>query len=201
MSVTQPLESGISVVTHPTSEPVSLEMVKQHLRIDADDDDTYIDELIGGARELVETNSGLQLVKATYNYYFDHFPASSITPIEVKHSPLISVTSITYIDTDGTSQTWSNSEYELDLYSFPSRILPSYSYSYPATRHQLNAVTVQATVGYQTQSVVPRKAKQAVMLLVEHWYRNRSPVEVGVTSNEVQHTLNSLMWALKVSIF
>lgn len=40
--------------------------------------------------------------------------------------------------------------------------------------------------------VPPRQARQAVLLLVSHWYASRSPVVIGSISKALEHTIESL---------
>jgi len=45
--------------TSPGSEPLIVSEVKDHLRVDHDDDDNYIDGLIKAARQFVEKRTGI----------------------------------------------------------------------------------------------------------------------------------------------
>jgi uncharacterized phiE125 gp8 family phage protein len=99
--------------------------------------------------------------------------------------PIASITSVTYVDTDGATQTWSSALYQTDLPSGPTaepaRILPAYNESYPSTRAQMNAVTVRFVAGYGVDgSYVPEDIKLGMHMLIGHWYEQREAVVVGV---------------------
>jgi hypothetical protein len=54
------------VVTDVTAEPVTLEEVKRHLRVDFTDDDVYIQGMISEAREQIEDENNVGLAPKTW---------------------------------------------------------------------------------------------------------------------------------------
>lgn len=169
----------LSVDTAPTEEPVRLADLKTHCRIDTTDDDDW---LIGArvlAREAVENDTGRALCTQTWDITYDDFPASSDTAIVLPLTPLSSVTSITYTDTNGDAQTWSADDYQVDNSSdsWPARIKPSYGETYPTVYDEMSAVTVKIVCGYGEAAVVPQWAKFAIQLAVGTLYEHREEVE------------------------
>jgi uncharacterized phiE125 gp8 family phage protein len=63
----------------PASEPISIAEAKDHLRIDHDDEDDYIDGLIQMAREQVESDCARALMTQTRVLTLDRFPSELIT--------------------------------------------------------------------------------------------------------------------------
>ena len=103
---------------------------------------------------------------------FDDWPSDNV--IRPRYSPLIAVTSITYIDTAGAVQTWAPGERDVDVTTEPGRITPAYSYSFPSLRGDQNGITLTYTAGYGVSaSDTPEDIRTAVFLLVAHLYRNR----------------------------
>jgi len=192
---------ALTLVTAPAPEPLTTDQAKLHLRVDSDDENTLIDTLIVTARQWVETFTHRALMTQTWDLKLDAFPCG---PIVLPMAPAISITSITYVDTGGSSQTWSSAEYQTDIPTGPmaqrARIQPAYGYSYPLTRDQMNAVTVRFVAGYgATVQTIPDIFIAAMKLLVEHWYAVRTPVLIGsgnVVSN-VPHSIESMLWAYK----
>ena len=91
--------------------------------------------------------------------------------------PLSSVTSIGYEDENGSSQTWSSALYQTDTDSEPGRIKPIEGETFPNTQsNTYNTVTMTYVAGYGGASAVPVRYKQAIKLLVAHWYRIREPL-------------------------
>lgn len=161
----------LKLVTAPTSEPVSVEDLKTHAVIDTSSDDDLLADMIGIAREQVEEETGRALMTQTWALTLDRFPPIIYAP----KPPLSSVSSITYVDTAGETQTWSSDEYLVDASSHhkPGRITTAYGYSYPSVRSQPGAVTVTFIAGYGAAGDVPKQLKQAIMLLVGAMYEHR----------------------------
>lgn len=166
---------GYIITSGPAEEPLSTTEAKLHLRVEVSDDDTLIASIIKAARVAIENYTGLKLVTQTIVEYFDAFPQSG--PLNLSFYPVQSLTSITYTDTDGATQTWSNTLYDLDKngpYQFgPARIAPAYSETYPTTRDEINAVTVTYVAGYGAATAVPDVVKAAMRLLIADMYENR----------------------------
>jgi len=96
------------------------------------------------------------------------------------YSPIQAVSSITYVDIGGTTQTWSSSLYDVDIYSKPGRIRPKWGETWPSIRSQMNAIAMTYTCGYgATAASVPAPIRQAMLLLIGHWYENREAVVIG----------------------
>ncbi len=147
-------------------------------------EDPYLISLRQSAREYVESFCRRALLTQTWDYKLDAFPPDGCA-IELPLSPVSSVTSVSYVDTNGDSQTWSSSLYQTDLPSGPkavrARIQPAYSQYYPVARTQMNAVTVRFVAGYgAAASSVPSSMKSGMKLLIAHWYEQREAVAVGV---------------------
>jgi uncharacterized phiE125 gp8 family phage protein len=163
-------------------------------------EDPYLIALRQTAREYVESFCRRALLTQTWDLKLDGFPCDG-EPIELPLAPVISVTSVTYTDTNGDSQTWSSSLYQTDIPTGPkagrARILPAYSQYYPSTRDVFNAVTVRFVAGYgAAASSVPASLKSGMKLLIAHWYEQREAVVVGIGIGvlPVPETLDALLW-------
>lgn len=139
-------------------------------------DDTYISALITTAREICEEYQGRSYITRTYELTLDAFPCDYI---DLPMPPAIAISSITYTDSDGTVNTWSASEYQLDATGFVGRLSPAYGYSWPtATLRELAGVKITYTAGYgATAASVPGRAKHAIMMLVGELYENREDTD------------------------
>ncbi len=195
----------LSLVTPPTVEPLSTSEAKDHLRIDITDDDVLIDTLIKASRQYVETYTRRALLDQTWDWKFDGFPCGNpwlVFPL----GNVSSVTAVTYVDSAGAPQTWSNTLYQTDLPTGPKalkgRIGPAYAQYYPTTRTDtMNAVTIRFVAGYgSAATAVPESIKAAMKLLIGHWYHNREAVVVGVGvgSVPVPQSVDALLWPYQV---
>ncbi len=151
----------------PAEEPVSVADMKLHLKQDGSHDDGLIGDLITSARELIEMTTRRTLVNATYTLILDQFPQE----IRPNRSPLVSVTDIKYIDTGGAIQTEASSVYTVDTFSLPGRISLADGQDWSSTQAVIAAVTVTFVAGHgAAASNVPAALRQAVKILVAHWY-------------------------------
>lgn len=193
---------ALTLVTAPTSEPVTVDELKVHLRVG--DDETTEDGLIASlgeaARAYVETFTGRALMTQTWDLKLDGFPCGDV--LDLPTAPIASITSITYTDTAGASQTWSSSNYLTDLpsgpFARPGRITPVYGVSWPSTRDVMNAVAVRYVAGYTSAVLVPEALKAAIKLMAAQWYAQREPVVVGSIAQNIPLTVESLLWPYRV---
>jgi uncharacterized phiE125 gp8 family phage protein len=181
---------GLILNTPPAEEPIALAEAKAHLRVEHADEDAVIEGLIGAAREFVEERSGRQLVTATWDITLCSFPRGR-RPIKLPKWPTLSVATISYLDTNGDAQTWDAANYRVDTSREPALVAPAMGVSYPVPAVDSAAVTIHAVAGYGAAAAVPQAAKQAILLLVAHWYENREASTAGVANPEVMLSVES----------
>jgi uncharacterized phiE125 gp8 family phage protein len=169
----------------PTEEPVTLEALKAHLRVDISDDDDLIIALALAARQKVEQDTGRALCTQEWIMYLDEFPDSDSDPIRVGYPPLVTVDKIEYVDSAGTTTEWAAAKYDVDIVSTPGRILPAYGYSWPTTRDAMNAVSIEFTAGYGLAAEVPAQLLHAIKLLVGTWYEHRETIVTGTIATSL----------------
>ena len=184
---------AISLVTAATTEPVTIQDLKDQLRIDENTEDTYLGGLLKAATRYVERVSDRQLINATWRLSLDEFPCWEI---RVPKPPLSSVSSITYVNSTGGNTTVASSDYTADTYSEPGLITPVFNATWPSPRYQNNAVTVTYVAGYgASQGSVPDTYKHAIKMLAGHWYENRESVLIGSISKELDFAVTNLIGA------
>lgn len=168
----------VYVSVEPVSEPLDLATVKSHLRIIGNDDDAYIRDLVYTARQSIEKLTQRSLVTRTLKFVADCFPIGRV--IDLPHGPIQSVSSVTYKDSAGATQTLSSSHYVVDAVSSPGRVILKNGYSWPTTWQDGNALEVTYIAGFgNLPGNIPADLKQAMLLLIGHWYENREDVFVG----------------------
>lgn len=193
-----------SLVTAPAVEPVTLTEAKLHCRVDHASDDDLITALIVAARQHAEAVTNRALITQTWDLRLDRFPHAAIALIK---PPVASVTSITYVASDGTSTVWDAANYDTDLpagtWAQCGRIVPAYGEAFPATRDEPNAVIVRCVHGYGLAADVPSPIKAAILLLVGHWYETREAVSVSIGANVqvVPMAVDALLSPFKIRTF
>lgn len=168
---------GLSITEPAATEPLTLVEAKAHLRVDSTDEDALISSLITAATEYAQGATNRRLIDTAFAYTLDSFPSTGV--IVLPETPLIAVQSITYVDTNGDTQTWSNSLYDVKTDTLLGTVRPAYGEDFPSTREQQDAVTVSFTAGYADASSVPEAIKSGMKLMIGHLYEQRESYVVG----------------------
>lgn len=173
VGVTQIAWSGVADVgSGEVGAAITTAQAKEHLRITHSDDDTYIAAIVLAASEWCEEFQRRVYVQREVVDYFDEFD----TVIRPSKSPLVSVTTLKYYDTDGNLQTLDAANYRVDINTEPGRITEAYNCTWPDIRYMTNAIVLTYEAGYAARANIPEEIKHAVKLLVGHFYENRETV-------------------------
>lgn len=181
----------------PVIDPVSLIEVKQHLRITHDDEDALLAFYVLAAQEYAERTTRRQLLTATYTLGLNAFPACRMLPLP--RPPLQSVTSVTYLDTSGASQTLATTGYSVVTTSEPGYLALKYSQSWPSTYSQAQAITITYVAGWASYSAVPSLLKMALFLLVGHFYEHREAT-IEKALQMIPYGVNNLLWLHRAEV-
>lgn len=155
------------VTGQQASEPVSLTEAKTHCKVDGSDSDGELTAMIATARTLVEEYTGTKLVSQTVVMRCSSF----CDLVDLPLAPIVSVSSITYLDSAGASQTLSTDIYEGVLHGLEPHIRLKINQSWPSVRTASDAITVTAVAGY---AALPAPIKSAMLLTISSLYDNRS---------------------------
>lgn len=166
---------SLRVITGPKAEPLTVAELHKHSRIGEDGGEEFLlESYLSAVRIGAEKILDLAFLTQTLEWAIDAFPVVDFcdgyedtwAAIELPRPPLQSVTSITYVDTAGATQTLSASLYLVDTRSTPGRIIPAYGQSWPAIRYQPSAVVVRYVAGINDPADVPEDQKQMLRLAV-----------------------------------
>ena len=191
--------TGISQVTAPTEEPVTLAEAKLAAHITTTSDDNHINIVIPAATRQYEHETRRSTTTATYDYFLDSFPTDAI---EIPLPPLASVTSVKYFDADGVEQTLAATVYDTDTSTEPGTIFLKPDQEWPEIQELKlrKAVAVRFVAG-TIAADVSLQDKQAILFLVVHWLESREPVVVDdrMQAAEIPLTFRALVNARKIS--
>lgn len=145
---------------------VTLVEAKLWLKVDSDTtEDTLITALVHSAVNDFESYCNRAVRSQTIEMKFDSFDGI----IQLMRSPAASISSISYKDADGVSQTLSNTVYELDTWSLPNRVVLKYGQEWPAATD----VKVTYTAGYALVADIPEGIKTVLKVIIRDYYKNR----------------------------
>jgi uncharacterized phiE125 gp8 family phage protein len=181
------LEPEVTVA--PTFEPVGLAAAKSAQRIEGAHEDAALEAYLKAARSVVEERTGLKLATQTVRLRAWAFEADSfVLPL----APVQSVTSITYVDNEGATQTLSTDIYTTALFGLTPTIALKYGKTWPAHRCGLGNVVITCVAGYAADAA-PEPVKQAIKLLFGDFNAFREQAAPGSVSDVAAVALDSLL--------
>lgn len=190
--------SGLTVVTPPAAVAVAVEAARRNSRYDTVDEDARFTELIAAATDYVQKQTDTGLITQTLSWKMDKFPCGAKW-LYLPVWPVQSIVSITYKDQDNATQTIGSGSIVLrSQASGRGRIALADWAAWPACRDTPDCVNIQFIAGFgSTTANVPDAFKQAILLLVSHWFENREAVLVGTSSKELEFAVGSLIETLR----
>lgn len=164
-----------ALITPPAALPVTLADVKAHLRVETDDEDDYLSDLIATATAQVEAETGRALIGQTWRVYRDDWPADGL--VELPVSPVRAIAEIRVYGVDGAPATLAGDAYLLDAVSDPPRLLLA---APPLPGAALNGIEIDVEAGFgDTGADVPDTLVRAILVLAAHWHEHRGAEALG----------------------
>lgn len=188
-----------TLVTPPTAYPVTIADVKAHAVITIPQDDSFIGNvLIPAATEYAQAVQKRQLMPATWRLSMRRFPVGD-RPIPLPLPPLVSIASITYIDSAGALQTMSSALYGSNVDAEPGFVAPIYAGYWPATREgDIDVVAITYVAGYGATnaaalSAIPASTKLGILMDCAERYRNREGDSSGIVTGNARRAIDALL--------
>ncbi len=178
----------------PALPALSTADAKAHLRVTHSSDDDLIDSLVATATAACEEILQRSIMPQTWLIVLDAFAEV----MRLARPPLVSVSSVKYIDTDGAQQTLASSVYSVDSGYITGRVLLAYGQSWPSIRDQKNAVEITYVTGYATAALIPSDILGAIKLLTGHYYEHRENVIAGTMLTSLPMAAEFLLGPHKV---
>jgi hypothetical protein len=169
----------------PADPPINVQKLCDRLAITDLADRYDIGDLVDEATTEAETYCKSKFVTQTRIHYFDTFA----DPLTLPWPPLQSVTSVTYIDTDGVTQTLSSTRYEIGESGGYGTVRLRHGQTWPAVRDHEDVIQVKYVCGHGTQAQVPQGIKGALGLYAGH-RREYPEGEVPFPQEDFQRRLN-----------
>jgi len=135
----------LTLVTAPVGAPLTVDEAKAQVHQGDPIDDEILNSMILAATERCEIYTGRQMLTATWQLKLDRFPSGSC--IELPKAPLVSVSSVQYVDTAGDTQTWAAANYKTEIPSGPrarrGRLALAFGKTWPSTYGEIADVTIE----------------------------------------------------------
>jgi uncharacterized phiE125 gp8 family phage protein len=162
------------LLSGPAVEPLTLDEAKAYLRVEHDDDDPVITALIAGARIHVETQTRRALITQTWRLIRNNWPADG--RLHVLPAPLQAIVAARVYEADGTTVAIDTQAFVFDKAAAPALVAFA-PWSLPIPDRVVGGIEIDVRVGYgDTAAAVPQPLRQAIRILLAHWYENRGLV-------------------------
>ena len=156
---------SVALVSPPAAPPVTLDALREHLRITEPEEDAYLADLLAAAAAHVEHASGRKLITQTWRRYADRLPSDRSIALHL--GPIRSVEAVTVYDRDGTPSQLIPADWRL----IDECLRLAGSVSAP------NGIEIDVVCGYGDASTdVPDHLRRAILMLAAHWYEFRGAV-------------------------
>ena len=181
--------AGISVTTQPTTEPVSLQEVKQYLRVEDNTDERVIRPFIQATRMAAEEHIGRALVSQTLTLFIDAYDDTNDplwegtrtgpylnyykNYIQLPKPPLVSVSSVSTFDDSDNETTMAASRYYVDNVREPGRVVLRQGETFPTALRVANAIKVVYVAGYTNAHSVPEPVRMGMLQHIAFLYEQR----------------------------
>lgn len=179
-------------IAAPAEAPVSLAEAKAHLNVDHDEDDTLITSLVGAAVAHLDGHAGVLgrcLVNQQWRQDYRDWEWRHRLPF-----PDVSSVVVKYQDAENAEQTVDGALYEIIEDARGALVVFRDVFTKPGLYDDMVApVSITLTAGFGDAEDVPQALKQAILLLVGHWYANREAVNVGNITTELPMAVEALV--------
>jgi len=183
---------SLILTSGPAAEPVTLADAKAHLRVDGAAEDMLIASLIVTSRLHVEAAAGLALITQGWSWFLDAWPPGPALRLPLR--PVQSIAAVRLYDENAVATTLDPATYLLDGAGVPPRLVRQGALVWPRPGRVANGIEVAFTAGYGNAAAdVPPPLRQAILLLVAHWYEHRSPLEPGAPAEPVPDMVSELL--------
>ncbi len=189
------------LTTAPSVEPVTLDDLRDHLRISHTDEDDHLERLITEARQEIEDTTGIAFITQSWTATMDEWPPGAeewwdgtreahvnsiykgrrYRTVELGRYPLISVTSCTvYDEDDNSSAVTIATTFDIDTSTLRGRLSLQVGATWPVALRSNKAIEIVYSAGYGATAVnVPAPLKRAVRQMAAYMYEHRGDCGPG----------------------
>ena len=188
--------AGLVVTTPPTQEPLTLQDVKDYLRLDDGSDERVLQDLIETARRFCEEHTKRAIMPQTLTLTIDAYDELADplwegwktgpyinyykNYVDLARSPVQSVTSVKAYNDSDVATTMSTDTYYVDSAREPARVVLRTGETFPTALRVANAIEVVYVAGYTNTSLVPSPMKVGMLQHIAYLYEHRGDMYESV---------------------
>jgi len=163
-----------ALITPSASEALTLAEAKAHLRLDTDDENELVTQLIIVARDHLERTTGISLITQRWRLYLDSISEDGVIPIA--KGPVQVIESLTVYDGEGAPSDASLEGHVLDGAARPARLMLLRRLS---PGRAVNGIEIDFLSGFgDTANTVPDTLKRAMLTHVAQMFSCRGVVGI-----------------------
>jgi uncharacterized phiE125 gp8 family phage protein len=154
------------------SEPVTTTEIKNFLRIDVTDDDTWLASLIKASRKKCEQYTNRTFYLKQFKLWMDRVPTESC--LEIPYPPFNYLTEINTYSSAEVETVFASTNYSIDYDSEPGRVFLKVDKTWPTDLRNYNAFEMEFFAGYDAPATsCPEDVKEAIKKLAALLFENR----------------------------
>lgn len=195
----RPQLGSLQLVTAATSDPVTVDEMLAHARLDTvPEGNSLLEAYISAATAAVIQHTGRELITETWRLILDDWPGGSDEwwdgmrlgalsqlsggAIEIRKAPFISASAVATVNEDATTTAFSSDYWYSTVESGYGKLSLRSGQVWPVLVPPIRAVggiRVTFTAGYGTNaSDVPAPIRHAIKMTAAHFYENREAQEI-----------------------
>lgn len=208
---------SLELVTPATLDPVTVDEMKAHARLDeVGEGAEFMSAMISAATAAVQEYTRRALLTETWRLTLDRWPGSATddwwtgvrdgiwaqyegSSVLIRKAPFVAVSSVKTVAEDGTETTWSSDNWYATTESGFGRLAKRTGQTWPlivTPVRQVGGIRITFTAGYGAEpQSVPSPIRHAIKMLAAHYYENR---ELAGSSAELPLTVSSLISKYRV---
>lgn len=188
-----------------TSPVLTVAEVKPHLKVQHSRDDALIEEFIAAAAEYIGQQTELVLQPMTIEQRLDAWPCG-YRCVLLAAGPVRTVDGVSYLDVDGVEREVDAADYRWEATTHGAELWFVSGFSAPTLQtDRKGAVRIAFTAGFNDPTeadadarlALPNRVRQAVRMLVMHWYEHRGTIVVGDQPYPVPLAVETLIDSLR----
>ena len=164
------------LIEGPSAEPVTIEELRDWLRLDDTAQDATLARLITAGRMALEQAIQRRIMIERWRLTLDAWPLARIVPLPV--SPVQAIAAVRVYDGNGQPQLLASEAYRLSHCGLMPRLKLEGEVPKPGIRE--SGIEIDMVAGYgATPGDVPGPLRMALRLLVTRWHENRGDADPG----------------------